>query len=40
MNYLTLDTETCNTFDDPFAYDIGGAIHDEWGNERNILICH
>ena len=37
MNYLTLDTETCNTFDDPFAYDIGGAVHDEWGNVRETF---
>lgn len=37
MNYLTLDTETCNTFDDPFAYDIGGAVHDEWGNVKETF---
>ena len=30
--YLTIDTETANTFDDPMMYDIGGAIHDRYGN--------
>ena len=30
--YLTIDTETCNTMDDPFVYDIGGCIHDKKGN--------
>lgn len=30
--YLTLDTETANTLDDPLVYDIGGAIHDKQGN--------
>lgn len=29
--YLTLDTETANSFDDPMMYDIGGAIHDKRG---------
>lgn len=29
--YLTLDTETANSLDDPIMYDIGGAIHDKHG---------
>lgn len=30
--YLTIDTETCNSMDDPIVYDIGGCIHDKQGN--------
>lgn len=30
--YLTIDTETANTLDNPIMYDIGGAIHDKKGN--------
>ena len=30
--YLTIDTETANGLNDPFVYDIGGAIHDKKGN--------
>ena len=30
--YLTIDTETANSLEDPFMYDIGGAIHDKQGN--------
>ena len=30
--YLTIDTETANSFDDPMMYDLGGAIHDRYGN--------
>ena len=30
--YLTIDTETTNSFDDPIVYDIGGVIHDKKGN--------
>ena len=30
--YLTIDTETANSLDDPLVYDIGGAIHDKAGN--------
>lgn len=29
--YLTIDTETANSLDDPMIYDIGGAIHDKQG---------
>ena len=29
---MTLDTETCNTLDDPLVYDLGGVIHDKKGN--------
>ena len=29
--YLTIDTETANSLDDPMVYDIGGAIHDKQG---------
>lgn len=30
--YLTIDTETANGLDNPMMYDIGGAIHDRYGN--------
>ena len=30
--YLTIDTETANSLDDPLVYDIGGVIHDKQGN--------
>ena len=30
--YLTIDTETANSLDDPMMYDLGGAIHDRYGN--------
>ena len=30
--YLTIDTETANTLEDPMMYDLGGAIHDRYGN--------
>lgn len=30
--YLTIDTETANSLEDPIVYDIGGAIHDKQGN--------
>ena len=30
--YLTIDTETANSLDDPLVYDIGGAVHDKAGN--------
>lgn len=30
--YLTIDTETANSLEDPMMYDIGGAIHDRKGN--------
>ena len=30
--YLTIDTETANGLEDPIVYDIGGCIHDKWGN--------
>ena len=30
--YLTIDTETANSLEDPLMYDIGGAIHDRRGN--------
>lgn len=30
--YLTIDTETANSLEDPMMYDIGGAIHDKHGN--------
>lgn len=29
--YLTIDTETANNLDNPFVFDIGGAIHDKHG---------
>lgn len=30
--YLTIDTETANSLEDPMMYDIGGAVHDKRGN--------
>lgn len=30
--YLTIDTETANTLEDPMMYDLGGAVHDRYGN--------
>ena len=30
--YLTIDTETANSMDDPMMYDLGGCIHDKRGN--------
>lgn len=30
--YLTIDTETANTLDNPIVFDIGGAVHDKKGN--------
>lgn len=30
--YLTIDTETANNLDNPFVFDIGGAVHDRHGN--------
>ena len=30
--YLTIDTETANSLEDPMMYDLGGAIHDRRGN--------
>lgn len=30
--YLTIDTETANDLEDPMMYDLGGAIHDRYGN--------
>lgn len=30
--YLTIDTETANSLEDPMMYDIGGCIHDKQGN--------
>ena len=29
--YLTLDTETANNIENPFVFDIGGAVHDKQG---------
>ena len=40
--YLTLDTETANSFDDPFVYDLGLCIHDKKGNvyeTRSFVIA-
>lgn len=31
--YLTIDTETTNTLDDPLVFDIGGCVYDKAGNE-------
>lgn len=40
--YLVLDTETCNTIEQPIPYDIGWAICDKWGNvlvERSFIVA-
>ena len=40
--YLVLDTETCNTVEEPIPYDIGWAICDRFGNvliERSFLVA-
>jgi hypothetical protein len=40
--YLVLDTETCNTVEQPIPYDIGWAICDKWGNvlvERSFVVA-
>ena len=40
--YLVLDTETCNTVEEPIPYDIGWAICDRYGNvliERSYLVA-
>lgn len=37
MNYIVLDTETTNTFDDPLCYDCGWAVLDE--NFNVIKTC-
>lgn len=29
--YLTIDTETANSLEDPMMYDLGGAVHDRQG---------
>ena len=31
MNYIVIDTETTNGFDDPMVYDCGWAVIDEEG---------
>lgn len=38
--YLVIDTETCNTIEQPFCYDIGYAIADRFGNiyERRSYV--
>lgn len=35
MNYIVLDTETANSFDDPMCYDVGWAVID--GDTGEIL---
>ena len=30
--YLTIDTETANSLEDPLMYDLGGCVHDKKGN--------
>ena len=39
--FLVLDTETCNTIEQPLPYDIGWAICDKYGNillERSFVV--
>lgn len=40
--YLVIDTETCNTLEQPLPYDIGYAICDRYGNivvERSFMVA-
>ena len=40
--YLIIDTETCNTIEQPLPYDIGYAICDRYGNiavERSFMVA-
>jgi hypothetical protein len=40
--YLVIDTETCNTIEQPLPYDIGYAICDRYGNiviERSFMVA-
>lgn len=40
--FLVIDTETCNTLEQPMPYDIGYAITDRYGNivlERSFLVA-
>ena len=40
--YLVIDTETCNTIEQPLPYDIGYAICDRYGNifvERSFVVA-
>ena len=40
--YLVIDTETCNTLEQPMPYDIGYAITDRYGNialERSFVVA-
>ena len=40
--FLVLDTETCNTIEQPLPYDIGWAICDKYGNiiaERSFVVA-
>ena len=40
--YLVIDTETCNTLEQPFCYDISYAITDRYGNiylERSFVVA-
>lgn len=40
--YLVIDTETCNTIEQPMPYDIGYAICDRYGNiavERSFVVA-
>lgn len=40
--YLVLDTETCNTIEQPLPYDIGWAVCDRYGNiiaERSFIVA-
>jgi DNA polymerase III epsilon subunit-like protein len=35
--YLTIDTETTNTIEQPIVYDIGGIVHDKQGNVQETF---
>ena len=40
--YLVIDTETCNTVEQPLPYDIGYAICDRYGNieiEKSYVVA-
>jgi hypothetical protein len=40
--FVVLDTETCNTVEQPLPYDIGWVICDKWGHifeERSFVVA-
>lgn len=37
MNYLIIDTETCNSLDDPIVYDVGAEVFNDTGQTLEIV---